>query len=226
MTTSDQIRFVGGLPVDRRSNSYLDIRLPTIVVPDLVGLSDELFYINGQAVEIPADRKIELADGLSPGVYELSYGDCRCHLRVRPPTRSLEHVTRTLVIDLDHNTKKPPIFRNREISEISSQPGLSLAGAKFFGQDIPLTTWAEVEIEPKISDESDQPFKSPADLISSVVRTAIRLKQDTTAIPKWFDKAIDLLDQNIALRALVQRKLLHYRETALSYADLRRRGGD
>jgi len=96
-----------------------------------------------------------------------------------------------------------------------------LVGARFIGQNLPQTTWRDVEIAPQSGNERCLPFKYPADLISSVVRTAIRLKQDTTAVPKWFDQAIDLLDQNVALRTFVQKKLIHYRETALSYSDLR-----
>ena len=67
VTTSDQIRFVGGLPLDRRSNSYFDFCLPTIVVPNLIADSDEPFYMNGQPVDIPSNRKIELPDKLDSG---------------------------------------------------------------------------------------------------------------------------------------------------------------
>ncbi len=227
VTTSDQIRLVGGLPADRRSNSYLDICLPMVVVPSLVDLTDESFYINDQLLRVPSNRKIEFPDGLDPGMYGLSYLDCRTTLRVVSPIRSTEHEKQTSIIKFDRHTKKTPIFKDCEVTEISSEPGVWLSGAKFFGKDIPEVTWGDVRTEPQSREEdTDSLLKSPAELISLVVKTAIELKQDKASVPDWLGKAIEYLDRNVALRSLVQKKLGHYHETALSYANLRKEGGN
>ena len=221
VTTPDCISFIGGLSVkDEFGNKcYLHTCLPTVLVPDL-GISDEPLYIEDKAVSVPASRHVDLGQ-LNPDVYHLSYGGSQRILRVLSPTRSLGHEKRSLVIDLDKNAKEPPIFLEREISEIVSQSGLWLAGAKFFGTDIPQTTWAEAENAPQVTSEPNQSLKSPAHLISSVVRAAIELKQDTTSVPEWLSGAIDLLEQNVALRSLVEKRLRRCGETALSYGNLR-----
>ena len=221
VTTSDQIRLVGGLSVDRRGNSYLDICLPEVVVPNLVASTDDSFYINGQALRVPSNRKIGLSAGLAPGGYHLSYLDCRTTLRVVSPTRSTEHEKQTSIIKFDRNTNKTPIFEDCEITEISSKPGVWLSGAQFFGKDIPELTWDDVQTEPQIEEIADDLLlKTPAELISVVVRAAIELRQDKALMPEWLAQEIKHIDQNAALRVLVEKKLRHYHETALSYADL------
>ena len=67
---------------------------------------------------------------------------------------------------------------------------------------------------------------SPAEIISLVVKIAIELKQENTSPPEWFHKVINNLNQDMALQALVKKKLNDYSETALSYHDLCSLGGD
>ncbi len=78
ITTSetDQIKFVDGLPLGGQRNSYIDFCLPTIVVPNLIADSDEPFFMNGQPVNIPSNRKIELPDKPDTDKFHLSYLDC------------------------------------------------------------------------------------------------------------------------------------------------------
>lgn len=221
VTTLDQIRFVGGLPVDRRSNSYLEACLPEIVVPNLVASNEDSFYINGKALPVPSNRKIGLSAGLTPDAYHLSYFDCRTTLRVVSPIRCTAHEKQTSAIKFDFTTKKIPVFEDCEIAEISSKPGVWLAGAKLFGKDVPETTWDDIQTEPQIQEEDTKPLaKPPAELISLVIKAAIEHRQNKASIPDWLAQAIKHLDQNVALRSLVERKLRHYHETALSYADL------
>ena len=66
----------------------------------------------------------------------------------------------------------------------------------------------------------------PAQLISSVVKLAIELRNNGVSVPEWFDETIQYLDDNVALRTLVQKKLQQYKKNALSYDDLRKRGGE
>ena len=107
---------------------------------------------------------------------------------------------------------------------MSKEYGVWLSGARFFGIDIPEVTWDNVQTEPQIEEEADDSLlKTPAELISVVVRAAIELRQDKALMPEWLAQAINHPDQNMALRALVEKKLGQYHETALSYADLRKR---
>ena len=217
ITTSKQISFVGGLPLDRRKNLYFDFCLPTIVVPDHYTLSDEPIYFNGKAMNVPSNRKIALTEKLDTGKYQLSYLNSRSTLRVISPTGLCEYEKQTFAINIDINSKNPPSFKDYKISEMSEESGVCLSGAKFFGEDnIPLF----------IESNEDTSVLSAAELISSVVKVAIELKQDNTSPPEWFHKAIDNLNQDIALQALVKKKLNDYQEIALSYHDLCSLGGD
>ena len=224
VTTSNQIRFVGGLPFDKRSNSYFDFHLPTIVVPNLIDLPGKSFYINGQVTEIPGDRKIELSGRPNTNKYQFLYLDCQETLRIISPIRSTNHEKQTLVINIDSDSKDLPIFMDRQIAEISDESGVWLTGAKFFGINIPQVSWKDVEKIPK-PPPSDPFFKTPANIISSVIKVAIDFKRENTSVPEWFDEALEYLDQNVALRALVEKKLNHYYETALSYVELRKQIG-
>lgn len=214
ITTSKRISFVGGLPFDKRSYSYFDFCLPTIVVPNLISDSDDLLYFNGQERKVPRDRKIKLPDNLSPGEYKLSYLDRESTLRVISPIQFSTHESQTPAIHIDPTSKNPPSFKVCDIAEMSEESGVWLTGAKFFVDPIPLP-----------SEESLLSI-SPAEIVSSVVKVAIELKQENTSPPEWLYKAINNLNQDVALQALVKKKLNDYWETALSYHDLCSLGGD
>lgn len=227
VTTSDRIRLVGGLPVDRRSNSYLDFCLPIIVVPSLIASIKDSFYINDQAFQVPSNHKVELPDRLDPGLYHLSYLDCQTSMRVITPTCSNEHERHTLTIGLSRDRNFLPIYQDYEIMANLSKSAVWLTGAEFLGTDVPDVTLEQVQTElPAKEGSSDILSKTPAEFISLVVKTAIELKQDKASAPDWLRKAIEYLDQNVALRTLVQKKLEHYHKTALSYSNLRKEGGD
>ena len=215
ITTSDKISFVGGLPLGRRKNLYFDFCLPTIVVPNLYADSDKMFYINDQPTEVPNDRKIVLPDKLGSRKYKLSYLDFHTTLSIISPNRSTEHEKQTLTINIDPNAKKLPIFKDCKITEISEESDVWLAGAKFFGADIPFP-----------NENIESLSMPPAEIISLVVKIAIELKQENTSPPEWFHKVINNLNQDMALQALVKKKLNDYSETALSYHDLCSLGGD
>ena len=223
-----RIRFIGGLSVrDQHGHrAFLNICLPTVFVPDL-GLSSEVpLKVGSQELSVGKDRLVMLDGILGPGVHKISYGSKTSDLRVIPPERSLEHNNRTLTVTLFQDVLEMPTYSVRKIAEITAEPGVRLAGAKFLGMDIPETTWDAVQTEPSTHEKnSDLSSKAPAELISSVVKMAIELKRDKASVPEWLGQAIKYLDQNVALRTLVQKKLGHYHETALSYADLRKRGG-
>ena len=223
-----RIRFIGGLSVrDQHGHrAFLNICLPAVFVPDL-GLASEVpLKVDSQELSVGKDRLVMLDGILVPGVHKISYGSKTSDLRVITPERSLEHNNRTLTVTLFQDVLEMPTYSVRKIAEVTAEPGVRLAGAKFLGMDIPETTWDDVQTEPSTHEEnSDLSSKAPAELISLVVKTAIELKQDKTLVPKWLGEIIEYLDQNIALRSLVQKKLGHYHETALSYADLREKGG-
>ena len=117
------------------------------------------------------------------------------------------------------------MYSVEKISERSKKFGVWITGAKFFGKNVPELTWDDVQTEPQIKEDNDLLPKSPAELISAVVKAAIELRKDKASIKEWLDQVIEHLDQDIALRALVEKKLWHYRETALSFANLRSREG-
>ena len=223
-----RIRFIGGLSVQDRHGhrAFLNICLPTVFVPDL-GLSSEVpLKVDSQELSVGKDRLVMLDGILGPGVHKISYGSKTSDLRVITPERSLEHNNRTLTVTLFQDVLEMPTYSVRKIAEVTAELGVRLAGAKFLGMDIPETTWDDVQTEPSTHEEnSDLSSKAPAELISSVIKMAIELKRDKASVPEWLGKAIKYLDQNVALRTLVQKKLEHYHETALSYTDLREGGG-
>ena len=225
---SKQIRFIGGLSVQDRHGhrAYLNICLPAVFVPDL-GLASEVpLKVDSQELSVGKDRLVMLDGILGPGVHKISYGSKTSDLRVITPERSLEHNNRTLTVTLFQDVLEMPTYSVRKIAEVTAELGVRLAGAKFLGMDIPETTWDDVRTEPSTHEEnSDLSSKAPAELISSVIKMAIELKRDKASVPEWLGKAIKYLDQNVALRTLVQKKLEHYHETALSYTDLREGGG-
>ena len=224
---SKQIRFIGGLSVrDQHGHrAYLNICLPTVFVPDL-GLSSEVsLKVGAQELSVGKDRLVMLDNILGSGVHRISYGGKTSDLRVVAPKRSLEHNNRTLAAILPQDGPEMPTYSMKKIAEISAESGAWLIGAKLFGTSVPEITWADVQIEPPTPKEDRYLFsKTPAELVSLVVKTAIELKQDKALVPKWLDKIIEDLDQNVALQTLVQKKLRHYHETALSYADLCKKG--
>ncbi len=218
ITTSEQISFVGGLPLDRRKNQYFDFCLPTIVVPDYYTVSDEPLYFNGKAMNVPSNRKIVLTKKLDPGEYELSYLiNSRPKLRVVSLKRSCDFETQTFVINIDLNSKDPPFFKECNLAEISDDSKLWLSGAKFFGED---------KIPRLPNGGKGVSALSAAELVSSIVKVAMELKQDNIDLPEWLNNAMNILNQDIALQALVKKKLYDYREIALSYQELSALGGD
>ena len=224
---SKQIRFIGGLWVQDQHGrrAYLNICLPTVFVPDLGLASEECLRINGQMLAVGANRLVKLKSTMALGVHQISYGSQTRELRVITPKRSLEYDSRTLTAALSESSSKIPTYSVRRTAEISAESGMWLAGAKLLGTGIPEITWDDMQIEPSIPQEDrNLSFKSPAEFISLVVKAAIELKQDKALVPKWLGQAIEYIDQNVVLRSLVQKKLGHYHEKALSYADLRKQG--
>ena len=226
--SSKRIRFIGGLSVQDQHGHrvFLNICLPTLFVPDL-GLSSEVpLKVGSQELLVGKNRLVMLDGVLGPGVHKISYGGKTSDLRVITPKRSLEHNNQTLATALPQDGPEMPTYSIRKIAEISAKSGVWLAGARFLGTDIPETTWDDVQTEPQVQQEDNNSFfRTPAELISSVIKIAIELKHDKATVPEWLDQTIEYLDQNVALRSLVQKKLGHYRETALSYASLRKKGG-
>ena len=223
-----RIRFIGGLLVRDQNGhrAYLNICLPTVFVPDL-GLPSEVpLKVGSQELSVSKDRLVMLESVLGPGIHRISYGGKTSDLRILTPKRSLEHNNRTLAAALPQDGPEMPTYSMKKIAEISEESGVWLTGAKFLGTDIPEITWEAVQTEPQVQEEEDNSFfRTPAELISSVIETAIELKHDKVSVPEWLGQAIKYLDQNITLRTLVQKKLGHYHETAVSYADLRKLGG-
>ena len=223
-----RIRLIGGLSAQDRHGhkAYLNICLPTVFVPNL-GLPSEVpLKVGSQELSIGKDRLVMLESVLGPGVHKISYGGKTSDLRVIIPNRSLEHNNQTLAAAFPQDSSEMPTYSMRNIAEISEESGVWLTGARFLGTDIPETTWDDVRIEPQVQQEDNNSFfRTPAELISSVIKTAIELKHDEASVPEWLGQAIEYLDQNVALRSLIQKKLGHYHETALSYADLRKEEG-
>lgn len=221
ITTKDQIEFVGGLSLSGQRNSYIDFCLPTIVVPNLLTNSNELFYMNEQPVDIPSNRKIELPDQLDSDQYHLSYLDChQPTLHIITPRRLTEYQYKSLTTELSTNRETIPTYSKETIVEITEKPGVWLAGAQLFGTDIPETTWDNVVEVPIELQPSKDDKKIPAQIISSVVKLAIELKKNDISIPEGFNETIQYLEENVAMRVLVQKKLQQYKEKALSFDDL------
>ena len=221
--SSKQIRLIGGLSVQdqHRRRAYLSICLPDIFVPNL-GLSSEVpLNIDAHAYPVGENRLVRFENPLSPRVYQLSYGTQSRALWVIGPERDIEYESQTLMANLSHDRIAIPMYSVERISERSKKFGVWIAGAQFFGKDIPELTWDDVQTEPQIEEIADDLLlKTPAELISVVVRAAIELRQDKALMPEWLAQEIKHIDQNAALRVLVEKKLRHYHETALSYADL------
>ena len=223
--SSKQIRFIGGLSVQdlHGHRAYLNICLPAVFVPNLGFSNEVLLEVDSQEFSVGEDLLVMLDDTLGPGVHQISYGPQTRELRVITPKHSLEHNDQTLIAALFQDVAKLPAYSVKKIAEITEESGVWLAGAKFFGTDIPVVIWDNVQIEPQAQEEDSNPLsKAPAELISLVVKAAIELKQDKASVPEWLGQAIEYLDQNVAFRTLVQKKLRHYHETALSYSDLYR----
>lgn len=223
--SSKQMRLIGGLfAKDQDGNrGYLDFCLPAVFVPE-IGLPDsEPLKVDSQELPVGEDRLVSLENPLGPGIHHIAYGKKTRNLRVITPERSLAHQNRLLTAALSEDVDRTPRYAVKEVPEIAEAPGLWLAGAKFFGANIPETTWDDVCDPPS---PEDGIMKSPADLLSSVVKVAIALKDGDTEVPAWFDNAMEHLNQNTALRALVEKKLRDYSGTAASYATLCQRMGE
>ena len=223
--SSKQIRFIGGLSVQdlHGHRAYLNICLPAVFVPNLGFSSEVLLEVDSQEFSVDENQLVMLDGIVGPGVHQISYGTKTRELRVITPERSVEHNNQILTTALSQDVSAMPVYSVKKIAEITAESGVRFAGAQFFGTDIPEVTWDDVQTEPQIQEaDSDSLFKAPAELISLVVKAAIELKQDTTSVPEWLGEALEYLDQNVALRTLVQKKLRHYHQTALSYLDLYR----
>ena len=227
ITTNDQIQFAGGLPLGGKRNSYIDFCPPTIVVPNLIADSNESFYMNEQPIDIPENREIELPDRLDSDQFQLSYLDCdQPTLHIITPKRRKEHQYKNLTTVLSKNRETVPTYSKETIAELSEESGVWFTGAKLIGTDTPETTWDDVvefTIEPAPAKKGDI---ISAQLISSVVKLAIKLKKNDSSIPEGFDQTMHYLEENVAVKTLVLKKLQQYKETALSYDDLRKRGGE
>ena len=212
----ERIRLIGGLLVRDRNGrrAYLDICLPTVFVPQLGLSNQEPLRIDEQEFSLDKDRFVKLGNGLGPGVYQLTYGGQTRELRVISPECSLEHRDQTLIASISEDRTSIPTHAMKKISEISEGFGIWLTGAKLFGN-----------IPPPSSLTDDEFSKVPAHIISSVVKVAIDFKEGKTSVPEWFDEVIEYLDQNIALRALVEKRLNFYDKAALSYMELRKQIG-
>ena len=222
-----RIRFIGGLLVrDQNSHrAYLNICLPTVFVPDLELPSEVPLKVGSQGLSVGENRLVILDGIVGPGVHKISYGGKTSYLRVVAPQHSLAYNSRILAATLPQDGSEMPICSMRKIAEISTESGVWLTGARFLGTDAPETTWDDVQTGPQVQEEDNNTlFKTPAELISSVIKVAIELKRDNASVPEWLGQAIEYLDRNIALRALVQKKLMYYHEVALSYANLRKEG--
>lgn len=213
---SERISLIGGLSVKNQNGrkAYLDFCLPTIFIPDLGLPNEEFLWVGDQAFSVYNDRLVPLNNALEPGFHLLNYGRQTRELQVISPECSLEHHNRTLIAAISQDRSIIPSYTVKEISEISEEPGIWLTGAKFFGNIPP----PDPPIEDKFS-------KVPAHIISSVVKVAIDFKQNKGSVPEWFDETIEYMKQNIALRALVEKKLSLYHEDALSYIELRKQIG-
>ena len=227
VVSSKQIRLIGGLSVrDQHGHkAYLNICLPDVFVPDLGLSSEEPLKVDAHAYPVGENRLVKLETTLAPGLYQLSYGTqsrgTQRTLWVINPQRDMEYQNQTLMANLSHDQMTVPKYSVERLAEISVKSDVWIAGARFFGKDIPEVTWDDVQTEVQVEEENNDSLpKSPAELISAVVMAAIEHKQNNALAPKWLAQAIKHLDQNVALRSLVEKKLRHYHETALSYADL------
>lgn len=225
--SNKQICLIGGLSVKGEDGhrAYLNICLPSVSLPDLGNFDDLPLLVGDQSFLVGEDRLVGLENKLDVGIHQLSYGKKTSELRIIAPDRSLKHQEKTLTAALSGDQETIPTYSVESTTEIVEKSGLWLTGTKFYGTDIPEVIWNDVQqIELSPRGDPDQSFKSPAHLISSILKLAIELKFDKTSVPEWFNEAIKYIDQNAATRTLVQKKLQQYHETALSYADLRKQG--
>ena len=224
--SSEQICLNGGLLVKDHDGhrAYLNICLPTIFVPELGLPDDEHLRIGDQTFPMNENRLIRVEGILDVGIHQISYGNKMRELRViaPEPKSSLENQGETLILKLATDKKTIPTYSEKETAEISDEPGVWLSGAKFFGSDIPKTTWEKVSKLPIQKKDEKQLLEIPAEIISSVVKLAIELKKKDNPVPKWFKKTIQDIDNNVAMRTLVEKKLRKHKQTALSYTELRK----
>ena len=209
--SGERIRLIGGISVKDRygRRAYLDIRLPTVFVPDF-GVSDrKTLQIDEKSFPVGEDQLVPLDNALIPGIYQLTYGKQTKELRVIAPERSLEHHNRTLIASIFEDQAAIPNYSIKEIPEISEGHGIWLTGAKIFG-------------DPPLPLPPNKFSKVPAHIISSVVKVAINFKKGETSVPEWFDAAIEYLEQNMGIQAMVEKKLNLYNKEALSYTELRK----
>ena len=226
--SDERVRFIGGLSARDQNGhrAYLNICLPTVFVPDLRFPSEVPLRVGAQELSVGENRLVMLDGVVGPGVHKISYGGKTSYLRVITPKCSLAHNSRILASTLPQDSSEMPTYHMRKMAEISEESGVWLTGARFLGTDIPKTTWDDTQTEPQVQQEDNSSFsRTPAELISLVIEVAIKLKHDKASVPEWLGQAIEYLDQNIALRALIEKKLMHYHEKALSYTDLREEGG-
>ena len=221
--SSRHIRFIDGLVIKDPDGhrAYLDVCLPRVLVPKLGLPSSEPLHVGEQTFAVDADGFVKLDNGLGAGIHLLSYGNKTAELRIRSPEHSLEYETGALVANLAQETTVMLAYTDRTIAEISAQPGVWLAGARLMGQGSPKVTWADMQVEPEPEDRgSDQPFRSPAEVISLTVKAAVALKQNQAPVPEWLGQVIARLSQNTVLRVSVEKKLSQYGEMALTYQEL------
>lgn len=224
---SRQIRCIGGLSArdQHGRRAYLNICLPDVFVPDLGLSSEEPLKVDTHAYPVGENRLVRLENTLAPGIHQLSHGTqsqgTQRALWVTNPQRDMKYESQTLMANLSHDRMAVPKYSVERLAEISEKFGVWVAGAKFFGKDIPDITWDDLKTEVEVEEEINGSLtEAPAELISAIVTAAIELKQNEVLMPEWMTQAINHLDQNAALRSLVEKKLRHYHETALSYADL------
>ena len=216
VVSSKRISLIDGLLTKDQygRRAYLDICLPTVFVPQLGLSNQEPLRIDEQEFSLDKDRLVTLHNALGPGIYQLTYGGQTRELRIISPEHSLERCDQTLIVSISENQTSIPTYAMKKKSEILKESGIWLIGAKLFGN-----------IPPPLSPIDDEFSKVPAHLISSVLKVAIDFKKGKTPVPEWFDEAIEYLDQNINLRALIEKKLNFYDKTVLSYMELRKQIG-
>ncbi len=222
--SSEQISLNGGLSVKDQNGhrSYLNICLPSIFVPELGFSSEESLRIGERRFPVNEDRLVSLEGILDVGIHQISYGSKTRELRIIASERSLDHQEKMLIAKLDTAKKTIPTYSEKETDEISEDSSVWISGARFFGIDILNTTWNNVCKPPILKKDEKQSLEKPAEIISSVVKLAIDLKKKKNPVPKWFKKTIQDIDNNVAMRTLVEKKLRKHKQTALSYTELRK----
>ncbi len=224
---SKRLSLFGGLAVTDSSGqkAYRDICLPTVAVPDLA-LSDEPLYINDEPFVVGENRLVPLGTTLKPGFHQVTYGGQTKELQVVSPEPSATHNDRTLVAALSKDRSVLPSYSEEDITGISDRFGVWLAGARFFGLDVPEVTWESVpEPAPLANGELPRLSKAPANIVSVVAKVASAFKQGNRIAPEGFDELIEHLDKNVALRTLVEKKLNVNTKRYLSYTKLRQQVG-